>query len=308
LKVSRDSRNGNPSPGEGGSGRRRLANIRAAVFTALVLLATAGALYRVAKTSSPWGEGRALVANFREPSGIVFHPIRKTLFVVGDEGDVGEVTTEGFLLRAKSLGNRDLEGVTVDPFSGLLYALVERENRILEISPATLEVRRSFDIDGRWNGRMLIAPGSEGMEGIAFVAGEGGGGRPRVFVANRGPVLEGGEVRAGGSFLAELDLPLDAPRSKKAVASIVRAAACNVDDISDLAWHVRARKLFAISDHRNCLVRLDFSGVASDRIGLPGRRQEGLAFDDAGFIYIAQDSGGVLKMRAPRGIRSLLER
>jgi hypothetical protein len=33
--------------------------------------------------------------NFPEPSGICFHPLRKTLFVVSDEGEVTEIETDG---------------------------------------------------------------------------------------------------------------------------------------------------------------------------------------------------------------------
>lgn len=36
---------------------------------------------------------------FDEPSGIVFHAQRGTLFVVGDEGDIGEFQTDGRLVQ-----------------------------------------------------------------------------------------------------------------------------------------------------------------------------------------------------------------
>ena len=59
-----------------------------------------------------------------EPSGICFHPLRKTLFVVSDEGEIAEITTDGDpVFNFKIPG--DLEGVTVDPQTGLLYIIHE---------------------------------------------------------------------------------------------------------------------------------------------------------------------------------------
>ena len=60
--------------------------------------------------------------DFTEPSGIVYHPIRKTLFVVGDEGEITEIQTDGTPLFIESLPG-DLEGITVAPETGLLYVV-----------------------------------------------------------------------------------------------------------------------------------------------------------------------------------------
>ena len=50
-----------------------------------------------------------------EPSGIVFHAPRGTLFVVGDQGKIYEMKTDGTGIQQRELaegGWRDLEGVT----------------------------------------------------------------------------------------------------------------------------------------------------------------------------------------------------
>jgi hypothetical protein len=49
------------------------------------------------------------------------------------------------------------------------------------------------------------------------------------------------------------------------------------------------------------LFELTRVGSVLRRIALPGARQEGVALDDRGSLYIAQDSGGVLRIdAAPR--------
>jgi hypothetical protein len=73
-------------------------------------------------------------SNFPEPSGIVFHPLRETLFVVGDEGDLGEMKIDGTPLRKKHYPaetfRMDFEGITVNPLTGLLYVAVDSAGNI----------------------------------------------------------------------------------------------------------------------------------------------------------------------------------
>src|SRR5262245_14903494 len=50
-----------------------------------------------------------------EPSGIVYHPDRGTLFAVGDRGHVVEMTRDGEVLSRRRISHLDLEGVTIGP-------------------------------------------------------------------------------------------------------------------------------------------------------------------------------------------------
>ena len=81
---------------------------------------------------------------FNEPSGICWHAQRKTLFVVGDAGDVCELTTDGTVIKEKHVRNADFEGITHDPATGLLYLAVEGAEAILELDPETFAVLREF--------------------------------------------------------------------------------------------------------------------------------------------------------------------
>ena len=104
---------------------------------------------------------------FREPSGIVFDGTRGTLFVIGDEGDICEMTTDGQMLRQKALRpGADLEGLARVPETALLYVAVEGDEKILEVDPGTFEVKREFAIPRTFRGTELFKPGGQGIEGI----------------------------------------------------------------------------------------------------------------------------------------------
>ena len=110
---------------------------------------------------------------FNEPSGIVYHAGRGTLFAVGDEGDICEIETDGKLIKQTHIRDGDFEGVTYDPATGLLYVVIEGEERILEIRPDDFAVVREFEIERTFEGRMLLEPGGQGVEAITFVPDAG---------------------------------------------------------------------------------------------------------------------------------------
>ena len=65
--------------------------------------------------------GNILAFPEEELSGITYHPKRKTLFTINDEGGLSEYLTDGRVVRQAMINSDDLEGLTVDPISGLLY-------------------------------------------------------------------------------------------------------------------------------------------------------------------------------------------
>ena len=107
--------------------------------------------------------------SFREPSGIVYHPLRHTLFAVGDEGDVCEITTDGEPLQQAHVRDADFEGITCHPDSGLLYVAIEGEEAILEVDPDDLRVLREFTINRTFHGATVLKLGGQGIEAITFV-------------------------------------------------------------------------------------------------------------------------------------------
>lgn len=226
-----------------------------------------------------------------EPSGICFHPSRKTLFVVSDEGMLLEIKTDGSLVSHMNIPG-DLEGVTVNPQTGFLYVIVEGEDVILEVDPAKQEVTRKFTINRQWQGdpnyiQKQQEKYDQGVESLEFVPDKD---HP-----------EGGTFYAGNqwdpSCVFELYIPLNSNPEKTAEAKILRILPLNLDDPAALFYDPETGLLNVVSDADNILVEITLEGKIIKEYAFPGDNQEGLARDDKGFLYIAQDSGGILKVK-----------
>ena len=239
-------------------------------------------------------------ASITEPSGITHHPMRRSLFVVDDSGSIWEIdATDGGLVQSKGVNGRDLEGVTVNPATGMLYVAVEDEEAILEIDPGTLSVRREFEITRDFEGRQLLKKGGMGIEAIVFVPDashpEGG----TFWVGNQSFSLK---PQGEPSVVCEVVVPLRSSQARKAVGTIVRFYEMDFIDISGLAYDGRADCLVLISDTTNLLVELKQDGTVLSRYLLPGDEQEGVVLDGLGYLYIAQESGEIIKL-ADRRLR-----
>jgi uncharacterized protein YjiK len=67
-----------------------------------------------------------------------------------------------------------------------------------------------------------------------------------------------------------------------------------------LIYVVEQNTLKAISDQANLLIELTRDGQVLAVYPLPGNEQEGVTIDSNGFLYIAQDSGGIIKFQPGR--------
>jgi hypothetical protein len=230
-------------------------------------------------------------SGFNEPSGICYHAGRGTLFAVGDNGDIGEFHTDGRVIRTRHVRHADFEGITWDPSSGLLYVAVEGREKILEVDPDRLAVRREFGIPRRHEGRMLLKPGGQGIEAIAFVPDAGHPEGGTFFVSNQGFRLDD---REDGSVILELSVPL---RSATNTVRVLRHVFPGVIDLAAMHYDKPTDRLLIVSDATDTLTAYtrDLKPVQSWR--LPGRDQEGLTLDPDDYMYIAQDSGGILKLK-----------
>jgi len=228
---------------------------------------------------------------FKEPSGICYHSERGTLFVVGDGGNVYEIETSGKLVKQMRVRHADFEGVTHAPVSGLLYIAIERKESIIELSPETFEVLREFSVPRSLNGTTLLAPGGEGIEAITFVPDDNHPEGGTFYVANQSFNLDNREDVSG---IFEVELPL---KSKKLLqGKLLRYFMPGVTDLSGLYYDQVSEHLYAISDATNTILELDLSGALISARSFPGNNQEGITVDGNGYMYIAQDSGGVIKI------------
>lgn len=232
---------------------------------------------------------------FNEPSGICFHTQRGTLFVVGDNGDVAEIETDGTLLNEKRIRPADFEGITHDPSTGLLYIAVEGEEAIIEIKPDTLEVLREFPLPRTINGKTVLEYGGHGIEAITFMPDPGHPEGGTFYVANQGFSLTDEHDL---SAVFEVELPL---RSDVGKAALIGYFTPEVIDLSGLHYDPTTDHLFVISDTTNTIMEYSRQNELINTWALPGDNQEGITADGDGFIYIAQDSGGIIKLEWLRG-------
>jgi uncharacterized protein YjiK len=225
-----------------------------------------------------------------EPSGICYHPLRKTLFVVSDEGEVAEMKTDGALIfRQKVPG--DLEGVSVNPETGLLYIVKEGDDVILEFDPVKREVTRTFPLNRSYNGDPEYIQKQEGYDnGIESIE----------FIPDR-EHPEGGSFYLGNQWdppcVMEVHVPLKSCQEKVCEAHILRVLPLKMDDPAAMYFDFRSGLLNIVSDADNILVEIDLSGKIIREYAFLGDNQEGITIDEEGYLYIAQDSVGIIKVK-----------
>lgn len=230
----------------------------------------------------------------REPSGIVYHPARGTLFVVGDEGEIEEIRTDGSVLKETRIRRADFEGITCDPATGLLYIADEGTGAILEVDPDDFTVRREFPVAPSFRGSAVIGKGRNGIEGITFLPDpahpEGG----NFFLTNQAFFLTG---EGAPSAICEVRAPLRSAGKPGGAATVIGHYPLRVTDLSGIHYDNGSGLLYVVSDINNAFLKVTRKGeiVAIER--LPGEDQEGLAIDAGGNFYIAQDSGGIIKIK-----------
>ena len=181
----------------------------------------------------------------------------------------------------------------MDPRTGLLYAAIEDDETIIELEPETLTIQRKFRISRDFKGELLLKKGGMGIEAIAFVPNashpEGG----TFWVGNQSFSLK---AKDESSVVCEVVVPLRTETGAVSEASIINAYKMNFIDISGLAYDSQANVLVLISDTTNLLVEMSREGTILSKYLLPGDEQEGVTLDGLGYMYIAQESGTIIKL------------
>jgi uncharacterized protein YjiK len=238
-----------------------------------------------------WLEGSIDQYDLIEPSGICFHPQTETLFVVSDEGELLEMNKDGSPIWSSKIPG-DLEGITVDPSTGLLYLVVEGEDVILEFDPQKKEVLRDFPVSRSFKNDPNFLQKQDqsfdnGIESIAFVPDSGNTDGGTFFIGNQWDP----------ACIMEVRIPLKTSQGVKQKGQILRVLPLKIDDPSAMYYDQGNSLLNIVSDADNILIEVTLNGEIVEEYAFPGDNQEGLTKDDEGFLYIAQDSGGILKIR-----------
>lgn len=231
----------------------------------------------------------------REPSGIVYSTRRGTLFIADDEGDICELLLDGTLINKTHIDRADLEGITIDPATGLLYAIEERSMIIMEFHPDSLEPLRQFPVDAT-SGAYLPARNNSntGFEAITFVPNSGHPAGGTFFVASQGWRTRHAK---GVAAVYEIAAPLQDTANANQTAHMVRQFEPGITDLSGLYYDTRMQQLLLISDKHDILMLLGTDGNIRTSYKLPGKNQEGITLDSKGQLYIAEDSGDIIKYR-----------
>lgn len=225
-----------------------------------------------------------------EPSGVCYTPDTNTLFVVSDEGRLYEMGTDGVVYRWGYLDGFDTEDVCIEGRSLLVAA--EGVDEVLVIDRTTLKVVTEIPIERSPNGDNYLYEDDEyGIEGIVLVNG-------RIFLTNQSDYIMPGCVLTGQppprvedpSMLFSIEVASDS-----SLAWIRSIDFFEHTDLAAVAYHDSL--FYLISDDEDLLLEFDQEkGEVVVAYELFGEEQEGLAFDDEGNMYVADESVGIMKM------------
>ena len=278
------------------------------IVLGVLVVALGVALAAMASGDLPWSEkvkARArfphqrigVIDNrFPEPSGIVYHPTRKTLFVVSDEGHIQEMATDGTkVTQHRSSVWKDYEGITVDPSTGLLYVAFEGEEKILEVDPKNLKTKREFSVQRTFKGKTVMKAGGNGIEGITFAPdpkhAEGG----TFYVAHQD--LTGTDPEEV-SAIFQVEVPLKTAKAGDTKpCKILRQIDLGLLDLAALHYDKARDRIYVLSDTTDTFLEITREGKVISSYSFPGRNQEGLALDPDDHVYYTQDHGGIIKLK-----------
>ncbi len=212
------------------------------------------------------------------PSGVAYHPGLRRLFVVGDKGLLAEVTLDGRLLRTQPIKG-DLEDVAVHTPSGRLVLLSEKKSRLIVLDPRSLAEIGHWKMDRAFFIGHVPSDRNAGFEGLGFRAQAGRPGGGLFYLTHqRNPALL-------VSFVFD---PASAP-GPLPQESLVHRFPIDGKDLTAVTYVPSLDRVLVLSDVRDRLLVLRDDGTEEADIAVPGTQQEGLALDDAGTLWIADD-------------------
>lgn len=222
------------------------------------------------------------IAKIPEASGICFSKKSKTLFVVSDKGVLYEISKDGKILQKKRIGHHDLEGVACDDKNNRLLLVDEGKDNLLIVSRQNLKLTKKLNIKRDYKGETLLKKDKHhGLEGVTIY-------HDKVLLVNQSnkkyPAID-------PSIIVQIDA--DTARAKVPIEQIYNP---HKKDISGLCYH--DNYLYMVSDNKDNIIKYDIkTQKVLMKVKLPIFAQEGVAFDDEGYVYFADDNGRVLKYK-----------
>lgn len=216
-------------------------------------------------------EGK-VIAKIPEASGISYCSKDKMFIVVNDEGSYYEMSRKGKILYKTKLGKYDLEGVVCED-EQMIFAL---ENKGILIVDRNTGKKKKVPLDTFYNGKKLpLFDKKSGVEGIAKVGNI-------LYLAKQ-------SKKKKKSYIAVVKLTPYPSR-------IVDILEHHVSDTAGLTYH--DGYLYMVSDKEDLLIKYDLDKKKSvQKVKLEKGAWEGIAFDNKGNVYLADDDGRVLKYK-----------
>jgi uncharacterized protein YjiK len=240
---------------------------------------TAGAAALAAPVAVP-------VPGLGEASGLAWVAATGRLFVVGDQGSLAEVEPSGAVVATHRVrGN--LEDVALHAPSGRLVLLAEKKGELVVWDPVARAETARFALDAAALLGREPADRNQGFEGLAFrpEAGRPGGG---VFhlVHQRRPAR-----------LVSIAFDPTGPARTLGAEDLVDSRSLRpFEDLTAVAWSERLGRLLVVAESADRLLVVGLDGAVERSVVLPGARQEGLALDDAGALWVADERLGLLRL------------
>ena len=205
---------------------------------------------------------------------------------MGDRGTLAELDASGRVVQLHRVkGN--LEDVAVHAPSGRLVLLAEKKGELVVWDPSTAEETARFPLDVAALLDKPPADRNQGFEGLGFreeAALPGGG--TFYLVHQRKPAR-----------LVALSFDPTGPvRAIGAADVVARHSLKPYEDLTAVVWSEPLGGLLVIAESADRLLLVSPAGSLRASFGLPGDRQEGLAFDPEGALWIADDRRGLFKI------------
>lgn len=221
-----------------------------------------------------------------EPSGIVYHDRLDKLVLVGDDGNVTTINTNGSIPVTWTPGG-DLEGVAiVDSNTDNIYVGVENPDSIREFSLSTeTYTGKQWELTA-W----MTGPSNSGLEALTFIPN---GAHP-YDNSDSGGLFYAGLQADGKIYVFDVDITVSG--SVEFIDTITVNALRT--DISGLDYNSETGLIYVVFDAFNELVELNLDGTIRNTYTLPGSAQEGISVETScpittSNIYVAEDSGDV---------------
>jgi uncharacterized protein YjiK len=230
----------------------------------------------------------------KEPSGVVFAPRLGHFFVVGDEGTVAELGSDGKRIDAREVKG-DLEDVTVYTPSGDLVLLAEKQAELILYDPVAHQEKKRWKMDTA--AILGEEPGdkNEGFEGIAFRSERGRKGGGLFYLAHQ---------RTPAMVVAVAFDPASPPGRLGAEAVVSRWPLTPHEDLTAVNYVPAIDRVLVLTDKSDRILILTADGTIESEVNVPGDQQEGLTIDAKGDVWLADDKDKSL-LRLPGGLAAL---